>query len=213
MILKGNQRTGGRDLATHLSNEYDNERIEVASVRGTVADDLHGAFAEYEAVAAGTRATKPLYSLSINPAAPLTRAQYMAAIDHIEDKLGLTGQPRAIVFHLKDGREHAHVVWSRIDLDTMKAIPLSHDRMKLRTCARELAHAYGLTLPPGLAEDRGDARFEKTRDVSFAEKAMAEASGITPDARRAAITALFARADSAILPRRAGTGGLCVGAG
>lgn len=49
MILKGNQRTGGRDLATYLSNEYDNERIEVASVRGTVADDLHGAFAEYEA--------------------------------------------------------------------------------------------------------------------------------------------------------------------
>src|SRR5690606_32941902 len=67
MILKGSQRTGGRDLATHLSNEYDNERIELASVRGTVADDLHGALAEYEAVAAGTRCVKPLYSLSINP--------------------------------------------------------------------------------------------------------------------------------------------------
>lgn len=197
MILKGSQRTGGRDLATHLSNEYDNERIEIASVRGTVADDLHGAFAEYEAVAAGTRARKPLYSLSINPSDPLSRAQYMAAIDHIEDKLGLTGQPRAIVFHVKDGREHAHVVWSRIDIDTMKAIPISHDRMKLRTCARELAHAYGLSLPPGLAEDRGDARFEKTREISFAEKALAEASGITPEARRSAITALYQSSDSA----------------
>jgi hypothetical protein len=196
MILKGSQRAGGRDLATHLSNEYDNERIEVASVRGTVADDLHGAFAEYEAVAAGTRARKPLYSLSINPSHPLSRAQYMAAIDHIEDRLGLTGQPRAIVFHVKDAREHAHVVWSRIDIDTMKAIPISHDRMKLRTCARELAHAYGLSLPPGLAEDRGDARFEKTRQITFAEKAMAEASGITPEARRSAITALFHASDS-----------------
>mgnify|MGYP001114919264 FL=1 len=197
MILKGSQRTGGRDLATHLSNEYDNERIEIASVRGTVADDLHGAFAEYEAVAAGTRAQKPLYSLSINPSDPLSRAQYMAAIDHIEDKLGLTGQPRAVVFHVKDGREHAHVVWSRIDIDTMKAIPISHDRMKLRTCARELAHAYGLSLPPGLAEDRGDARFEKTREISFAEKALAEVSGITPEARRSAITALYQSSDSA----------------
>lgn len=197
MILKGSQRAGGRDLATHLSNEYDNERIEIASVRGTVADDLHGAFAEYEAVAAGTRARKPLYSLSINPSHPLSRAQYMAAIDHIEDKLGLTGQPRAIVFHVKDGREHCHAVWSRIDIDTMKAIPISHDRMKLRTCARELAHAYGLSLPPGLAEDRGDARFEKTRAISFAEKAMAEASGITPESRRETIIALYQSSDSA----------------
>jgi Relaxase/Mobilisation nuclease domain len=197
MILKGNQRAGAADLATHLSNEYDNERIEIAQVRGTVADDLHGAFAEIAAVASGTRCKEPLYSLAINPSAPLSREQYMAAIDHIEGKLGLTGQPRAVVFHVKNGREHCHVVWSRIELDSMKAIPLSHDRMKLRTCARELAHAYGLTLPAGLAEDRGDARFEKNRDVTFAEKAMAEATGITPEQRRRDITTLFRASDSA----------------
>lgn len=197
MILKGNQRAGAADLATHLSNEYDNERIEIAQVRGTVADDLHGAFAEIEAVASGTRCKEPLYSLAINPAAPISREQYLAAIDHIEDKLGLSGQPRAVVFHVKNGREHCHVVWSRIDLDTMKAIPLSHDRMKLRTCARELAHAYGLALPAGLAEDRGDARFERNRDVTFAEKAMADSSGITPEQRRADITTLFRSSDSA----------------
>jgi len=169
----------------------------VAQVRGLVADDLHGAFAEIEAVASGTRCKQPLYSLAINPPLPLSRDQYMAAIDHIEGKLGLTGQPRTIVFHVKDGREHCHVVWSRIDLDNMRAIGMSHDRMKLRTCARELAHAYGLPLPDGLAEDRSDARFEKTRDVTLAEKAMAEASGIAPAERRKAITALFRSSDSA----------------
>lgn len=197
MILKGNQRTGAADLATHLSNEYDNERVEIAQLRGTVAGDLHGALADFAGMAKATRCKQPLYSLAINPAAPLSREQYMAAIDHIEGKLGLTGQPRAVVFHVKNGREHCHVVWSRIDLDNMRAIGLNHDRMKLRTCARELAHAYGLTLPPGLAEDRGDARFEKNRDVSFAEKAMAEASGITPEQRRAAITALYRSSDNA----------------
>lgn len=197
MILKGNQRAGGADLATHLSNEYDNERIEIAQVRGTVADDLHGALAEIEAVASGTRCKEPLYSLAINPAAPLSREQYMAAIDHIEGKLGLSGQPRAVVFHVKNGREHCHVVWSRIDLGNMRAIGLSHDRMKLRTCARELAHAYGLSLPAGLAEDRGDARFEKSRDVTLAERAMAEASGVTPEQRRNDITALFRAPGSA----------------
>ncbi|CAH1666213.1 Relaxase [Hyphomicrobiales bacterium] len=197
MILKGNQRAGGADLATHLSNEYDNERIEIAQVRGTVANDLHGALAEIEAVASGTRCKEPLYSLAINPAAPLSREQYIAAIDHIEAKLGLAGQPRAVIFHVKNGREHCHVVWSRIDLANMRAIALSHDRMKLRTCARELAHAYGLTLPAGLAEDRNDARFERSRDVTFAEKAMAQASGITPEQRRSDITALFRSSGSA----------------
>lgn len=197
MILKGNQRAGAADLATHLSNEYDNARVEIAQVRGLVADDLHGAFAEIEAVASGTRCKQPFYSLAINPPLPLSREQYMAAIDHIEDKLGLTDQPRAVVFHVKDGREHCHVVWSRIDLDNMRAIGLSHDRMKLRTCARELAHAYGLPLPEGLAEDRGDARFEKTRDVTFAEKAMAETSGLAPAERRKAITTVFRSSDSA----------------
>lgn len=197
MILKGSQRAGGRDLATHLSNEYDNERIEIAAVRGTVADDLHSAFAEFEAVAAGTRCAKPLYSLSVNPASPLSREQYMAALDHIEDRLGLTGQPRAVVFHVKNGREHCHVVWSRIDTRTMRAVHISHDHMKLRTCARELAQAYGLTLPHGLAEDRGDARFEKVRDLTHAEKAMAEASGLSPEKRRAEITALYRASDSA----------------
>jgi hypothetical protein len=59
MILKGNQRAGGDDLATHLMNEFDNERIEVGQIRGTVADHLHGAFAEYEALASGTRCKEP----------------------------------------------------------------------------------------------------------------------------------------------------------
>jgi hypothetical protein len=197
MILKGNQRAGAADLATHLSNEYDNERIEIAAIRGTVADDLHGALAEIEAVASGTRCRQPLYSLAINPSSPISREQYLAAIDHIEGKLGLADQPRAVVFHVKHGREHCHVVWSRIDNETMRAIPMSHDRMKLRTCARELAHAYGLDLPAGLAEDRGDARFERTPDVTFAEKAMAAATGLAPEQRRAEITALFHASDSA----------------
>jgi hypothetical protein len=55
MILKGNQRVGGTDLASHLQNEFDNDLVEVAEIRGTVAQDLHGAFGEYEAIAAGTR--------------------------------------------------------------------------------------------------------------------------------------------------------------
>lgn len=196
MILKGSQRGGGADLALHLMNAFDNERIELDQISGTVADDLYGAFGEYDAIAAGTRCKKHLYSLSINPAAPLTREQYRAAIDRIERGLGLTGQPRAIVFHVKNGREHAHVVWSRIDTRAMRAVHLSHDRMKLRALSRELAREFGLPLPEGLTRDLRDERGQR-QDMSLAEKRQAENSGITPEQRRADVTQAWHAADSA----------------
>lgn len=197
MILKGSQRAGGQDLAAHLLNEATNERIELAEVRGTVARDLAGAFAEYEAVACGTRCKEPLYSLSINPSAPLTREQYAAAIAHIEERLGLQGRARAVLFHDKNEREHCHVVWCRIDTDKMRAVHMGHDHQKLRAVSRELAEKFGLDLPPGLAQDRAADRFDDAPQMSFREKEQAEATGITPRDRRAEITKAYKSADSA----------------
>ena len=57
MILKGNQRGGGQQLAAHLMNSFDNERVEIADMRGAVAQDLSGAFAEW--VGAGPRHQMP----------------------------------------------------------------------------------------------------------------------------------------------------------
>jgi len=203
MILKGSQRANGADLAVHLSNQFDNERVEIAEVYGTVAGDLMGAFAEFEAVAQGTKAEKYLYSLSINPPDELTREQYFEAIDAIENRLGLTGQPRAVVFHVKADkhgvpREHCHVVWSRIDVENMRAIQLSHDKRKLMDMACELAHQYGLDLPPGLkAWEAKQQREKDALEPTLAEKAQQDQTGITPDQHRAEITTCYERADNA----------------
>jgi MobA/VirD2-like, nuclease domain len=198
VILKGSQRGNGADLAIHLMNLFDNEQVEIAEVYGTVAGDLYGAFAEFEAVAAGTRASEPLYSLSINPPAPLTREQYFEAIQTIETGLGLTGQPRAVIFHVKDGREHCHVVWSRIDIEKMRAIQMSHDRRRLMDMACELARKYGLSLPPGLKAWEAKQKFEKDfLEASLAERAQQKITGITPEQRRADITAAYDQSDSA----------------
>ena len=197
MILKGNQRSGGDDLASHLMNLYDNDAMELAEVRGTLAQDLHGALAEFEAHAAGTRCKQPLYSLSINPSEPMTRAQYFAAIDRIEDRLGFAGQPRAVVFHVKGGREHCHVVWSRIDTAKMRAVQLSHDRQKLRSVSQELAQELGHQLPDGLARNRAGERFGAASSVSLGELAQADRAGLSAHQRRADITAAFRQSDSA----------------
>ena len=198
MILKGSQRGNGADLATHLMNSFDNERIEIAEVYGAVADDLHGAFAEFEAVSLGTKAREYLYSLSISPSAPLTREQYNEAIGAIENRLGLTDQPRAVVFHVKDGREHCHVVWSRIDVDKMRAVHMAHDRRKLMDLACELARKFGHDLPPGLKAWEEKQKREKDKlEPTLGEKAQAEETGITPEQRREEITAAYEASDSA----------------
>ena len=83
MILKGNIRAAGQELANHLLNARDNDRVELAGLHGFAGDTLHKALAETEAIASATNCRKYLYSLSINPSQPMTRAQYEAAIDRI----------------------------------------------------------------------------------------------------------------------------------
>lgn len=204
MILKGNIRAHGEELARHLMNARSNEVVELAEMRGFVATNLRGAFAEAEAIASATNCRKYLYSLSINPARPLSREQYGAAIEAIEARLGLSGQPRAVVFHVKEGREHAHVAWSRIDGETMRAVHMAFDRQALRGLARDLALRFGHALPEGLAQDRGpDRHAARFNDVSMAETGQASRSGHSPEERRTAITEAYRQSDSAAAFRAA----------
>ncbi len=71
------------------------------------------------------------------------------AISDIEIKIDLVGQPRVIVFHEKEGRRHAHCVWSRIDVEKMKAINLPHFKLKLRDISRQLYLEHGCLLKSG----------------------------------------------------------------
>ncbi len=197
MIPKASQRGGGKDLATHLLNAFDNEYVEVAEVSGAVAPDLHGAFAEWEAIATGlTKCRNYLYSLSVNPdlgQGQLSRAQYMDYVDRVEKALGLEGQPRAIVYHIKDGREHCHVVWSRIDYQTEKAVHLAFDREKLLMVTRQFAREHGLELPEGYGPSRFD---ERRRQTSLYERAQERATGISKQERARQVTQAWAQSDS-----------------
>lgn len=149
MILKASQRGGPRQLAAHLLNDRDNHHVTLHEVRGFVSEDLMGAMAEADAVARGTRCRQPVFSLSLNPPKDQIVAveAFIEAVDRAEAALGLTDQPRAIVFHEKNGRRHAHVVWSRIDADQMKAINLPHFKNRLNALSKELYLEHDWTLP------------------------------------------------------------------
>ncbi|MFY0400583.1 relaxase/mobilization nuclease domain-containing protein [Brevundimonas naejangsanensis] len=100
-------------------------------ISGFIASDVLGAMKEIQAVAAGTRCKQPLFSVSLNPPETETVpvAAFEGAIDRIEKANGFEGQPRIVVFHEKEGRRHAHVLWSCIDAATMtaKAITVLQD--------------------------------------------------------------------------------------
>jgi hypothetical protein len=200
MIPKGNQRAGGQQLATHLLNSYDNDSVEIVDMRGAIAQDLHGAFAEWYAESKATKCIQYLYSLSINPdhrQGPFNREHYDDFIRRTEDKLGLSGQPRAVVFHVKHGREHCHVVWSRIDTEKMKAVPLSHDRQKLRAVAQEYARDHNLTLPPGMQNDRGKDRYaDRDKQEDLGDKQREERTGVSKAQRRREIAEAWHGSDS-----------------
>ncbi|GAA6176995.1 relaxase/mobilization nuclease domain-containing protein [Sulfitobacter pacificus] len=153
MIIKASQRSGGRALADHLMNDKDNDHISVLGMRGFIADDLHGALDETYAVSKATKCTQYLFSVSLSPPEDyeVSEDAFHDAADRIEAKLGLTDQPRAIILHEKNGRRHAHAVWSRIYPETVKAINLPHLKVKLRDVARDLFLDHGWALPKGLA--------------------------------------------------------------
>ncbi len=164
MILVGNSRGNYKDAARHFLNREDNEQVIVHQLSGFVGDDLYSALQESYVISLGTKAKQHMYSLSLNPpkGADVSDAEFIATIDRAEKRLGLTGQPRAVVFHYKRGddgelRKHAHSVWCKIDCTTMTAIDIKMDHIRLNTLSRELFLENGWTLPKGFVN-------KKTRD-------------------------------------------------
>ncbi|MGF0540240.1 relaxase/mobilization nuclease domain-containing protein [Agrobacterium sp. ES01] len=166
MILKGNERGNARELANHLMRGTENEHIELHELRGFVSDDLHGAMQESAAIAKGTRCQKHLFSLSLSPPPNenVPVATFEAAIERIESELRLSGQPRAIVFHEKEGRRHAYAVWSRIDGQEMKAINMPFYKRTLNGIARDLYREHGWEMPRGFKDTRHRDPLSFTRE-------------------------------------------------
>lgn len=165
MIINGGARTGAKSLAAHLLNTTKNERVAVLEVRGCLATDLRGALVEMEESAEATRCQKPLYHANIDPDrnVKMTIDQWQRSVEVLEDKLGLQDHPRAVVMHVKNGRRHIHVVWNRIDLETMKTARDSHNYRKHELVARELEREFGHDRVQGAHIERdGQPRPDRT---------------------------------------------------
>jgi hypothetical protein len=212
VILNGNSRGHGQELARHLLNVEDNEHALVHELRGFLSDDLAGAFREAEAISLGTQCQQYLFSLSLNPPKleSVSVETFEEIIATIEQKLGLADQPRAIVFHEKQGRRHAHCVWSRIDVGRMRAINLPHFKRKLTDLSREIYLEHGWEMPAGL-------RNHKDRDplnYSHAEAGQAKRAKRDPAELKALFQSCWQSSDSgAAFAAALSEHGLCLARG
>ncbi|HEY3695831.1 relaxase/mobilization nuclease domain-containing protein [Phenylobacterium sp.] len=195
MILKASQRGGGQDLAAHLMRADENEHVLVHELSGFISDDLKGAFKEADAISRGTKCRQYLFSLSLSPPEDASVAPdvFERAIDRIGERLGLDGQPRAIVFHEKEGRRHAHCVWSRIDAETMTACHLPFFKQKLIEVSRDLYLEHGWKMPRGFenAAERDPTNF------NLAEWQQAKRQGIDPRWLKQTLQACWSGSDNA----------------
>ncbi|MEN2711556.1 relaxase/mobilization nuclease domain-containing protein [Sphingomonas sp. NPDC092331] len=194
MILKASQRGGAAQLGAHLL-KAENEHVELHEVRGFMAGDVKGAMKEAQAVAQGTRCKQFLFSVSLNPPEqePVSVETFERAIEKIEERTGLKGQPRIVIFHEKEGRRHCHAVWSRIDADTMTARPLPFFKTKLREISKGLYLEHGWQMPRGLM----DSQARNPRNFSLAEWQQAKRMGQNPAQLKATIQDCWAASDSA----------------
>lgn len=196
MILKGSQRAGSKALADHLMNDRDNDHVTCLELRGFLSEHLYGALSEAHAISKATFCKQFMFSLSLNPPQDHVASdqEFLDAADRAEDALGLCGQPRAIVVHEKEGRRHAHAVWSRIDADSMTAINLPHFKNKLRDLSRDLYLDHGWELPDGLATNGNKSPLNFTLE----EWQQAKRQGLDPREIKQAFQQAWERCDSQI---------------
>ena len=178
MILKASTRGSPMALGRHLTNAHDNEHIHVHEVDGFFSQDLMDAMSEMEVLAKGIRSRQPLFSVSMSP--PQNERVgidvFERAIADIEERTGLTGQPRVVVFHEKEGRRHAHAVWSRIDAATMTVKKLPFYKMRLQEIAKDIHLEQGWDLPKGFVSKQQ----RDPNNFTLAEWQQAKREGLDP---------------------------------
>jgi hypothetical protein len=198
MIINGGGRGSVSFWSKHLTNTAENERAEVVEISGVLATDLPSALREMEAIAGQSRCRGNfMYQANINPerGETLTPEQWQKTVDTLEKNLGLEGHQRVVVEHEKDGRTHRHVIWNRVDVETLRVTDIGGNFYTHERTQEQLSKEFGLHQTPTLhGNTREGGRPERAPEVW--EKRAAERSGISPNDIKAQLTMLRHETDS-----------------
>ena len=149
MVIRGNTRGNGSQLAQYLIGGEANDRIQILEVDGRLnATDryLSQTLHSMSLTAELSKSQKGLYHAQINPAyredRAMTTTDWLQAADILGHELGLSEQRRVIVLHTKKGRTHAHVVFERYDQQTGRVVSDSFSRLAQDRARKEMERVF-----------------------------------------------------------------------
>jgi hypothetical protein len=172
LIIKSHIRGGYHAAAAYLKAQGENEKIRTVDISDPDAMNLDDAFGNMWVMASHSKARKPLHHISINPFKDerLTDKQVLKIVERCEQKYGYLpdAHQRVIVEHIKDGRQHFHVMWNRVSLTTGRSIWPGHHWKKSKQVAREMEKELGLKRPVPKRMKRARATIAATGRASRA---------------------------------------------
>ena len=193
MIIKGSPVGSVKFWSKHLLRDDKNSRAEVVEISGLLAEDLPSALREMQVIAAQSRCKGNfMYQANINPLAHerLTPEQWRETVDTLEKNLGLEGHQRVVIEHEKDGRVHRHIVWNRVDGDTLRVADMGGNYYTHQRTARELEERFGLQRVQSLHGQRRE-NGRPDRPLELWEQRAAARSDINPQDLKAELTEIW----------------------
>ncbi|MCG7990586.1 MAG: relaxase/mobilization nuclease domain-containing protein [Candidatus Thiodiazotropha lotti] len=144
MIVKLSLLSNSNYLGNHLESA-ENEHVFDTGSRYTLANDLWGVLTEFDALRKGSQAAKHLIHISVSPSPgeKMDEKKWARAWELVEKVHSISEQPYIGKGHDKKGRYHEHRVYSRINLDTGKAINMSWPRIKNERISRQVEAEFG----------------------------------------------------------------------
>jgi hypothetical protein len=144
VIVNGSSNRCAGWWGSHLESD-ENDSVRLVKSWGLRSNTIPGMLQEMMDLTVGTNCRNGFYQINMNPAPGevFTEDKLERARQIVEQRHGLEGQAYFIVVHVKNGREHPHLVYSRIRLETMTAISDSHGAHKNHAIARQIEREFG----------------------------------------------------------------------
>ena len=201
MIIKGTEHNSARNLSRYLLAEKANETCRLWELRDSASDALSKSLTDWELIGrCKTKGSKILYHAHIRlcDGERMNEGQWHATIESLEQKLGFTNCPRAIVGHEHAQKGlHVHIVWSRYDQERQRLVTLGNDHQHHHGVARQFEKQYGLrpSVDPAKAIPANDNKRRKRR-LSDREVRAIKDRGIDREQLEKRVQAAWAATDS-----------------
>jgi hypothetical protein len=196
MIIKATRHRNGAKLAAYMmSGGKHGKRLDRVELRGfgPYADDIFKAFRSLHVMADASEIENPLFHVQVRlpDHEQITQEQWERTADRIQKRLGLTGQARAVVYHILDvtGDRHMHLAFSLIDEETLKAKQLPFFKLRLKALSRELEEEFDITRVKNYRE--GPIQYAAKKN----EQQQAQRLGTNKDELRNTIRACWDQSD------------------